>query len=30
MSWMHWWYRPGEFDQQQVATAFRALIGLRS
>jgi len=28
MSWMHWWYRPDEFDPDQVAAAFCDLIGL--
>ncbi|MDT3398203.1 TetR family transcriptional regulator [Streptomyces sp. B1866] len=28
LSWMHWWYRPGEHTPQQVAAAFRDLVGL--
>ncbi|RFS81980.1 TetR/AcrR family transcriptional regulator [Actinomadura spongiicola] len=28
MSWMHWWFKPDEFDADQVAAAFCDLIGL--
>ncbi|GAA2293412.1 TetR/AcrR family transcriptional regulator [Actinomadura sp. NPDC048955] len=28
MSWMHWWYKPDEFDAEQVSAAFCDLIGL--
>lgn len=28
MSWMHWWYKPDEFNADQVAAAFCDLIGL--
>ncbi|TYK46865.1 TetR/AcrR family transcriptional regulator [Actinomadura decatromicini] len=28
MSWMHWWYKPDEFDADQVSRAFCDLIGL--
>jgi AcrR family transcriptional regulator len=28
MSWTHWWYRSDEFTAEQVAAAYKALIGL--
>lgn len=28
MSWMHWWYKPGEFDADQITRAFCDLIGV--